>query len=213
MRSPAPSAVLLHRRPRVTTVVARSHGERSLRDLTSVRGARQHAERLSLGLSWSARGGAAGARWLRWRFLSVRCALLARGGASSRCLAALGRRVLARRRCWRAGGCAAARRVAGLSGLGTCSSPLSSSLSRLLSSLVPPTLYHPLFLSRSRTTSCMRASKKKRAKERISRHLSGSVPFLRPSSNSYCSFAYSALASLRMGMLGSASFQSARKSL
>jgi hypothetical protein len=35
---------------------------------------------------------------------------------------------------------------------------------------------------------------------------------LRLSSNSYCSFAYSALASLRMGMLGSASFQSVRKS-
>jgi hypothetical protein len=30
---------------------------------------------------------------------------------------------------------------------------------------------------------------------------------------SYCSFAYSALASFRMGMSGSASFQSVRKSL
>jgi hypothetical protein len=38
------------------------------------------------------------------------------------------------------------------------------------------------------------------------------VEGLFPASGSYCSFAYSALASFRIGMPGSASFQSAKKS-
>jgi hypothetical protein len=42
-------------------------------------------------------------------------------------------------------------------------------------------------------------------------HLFGSVPLGRSSSDSYCSFAYSALASFRMGMSGSASLQRAKK--
>ena len=38
------------------------------------------------------------------------------------------------------------------------------------------------------------------------------IKFLRESAINYCNFAYSALASFRMGMSGSASFQSVRKS-